>query len=71
MPSTRTPACHQPPWVQHLTGLRPSPTSHAVSLAFRGLRPGRMTRDGGAGRVYELRCGSGWPGGRLISDRSL
>jgi len=30
-----------------------------------------MTRDGKAGRVYELRCGSGWPVGRLISDRSL
>src|SRR5664279_686446 len=54
-----------------LTGLRPSPTRRAVfTLWLLGLRSGRMTRDGWAGRVYDCPVAVVGRGGRLIPNRS-
>ena len=54
-----------------LTGLRPSPTRRAVlRLGCWGLRSGRMSRDGGAGRVYDCAVAVVGRGGRLIPNRS-
>src|SRR3954469_6707060 len=53
-----------------LTGLRPSPTRHAVVTFGLGLRSVRVeTVTGGAARCLEPTLSGGWPAGRP-SDRS-